>query len=87
MQAVTVAPDLHRVTIMERLLKEMAPLQDRLWLVNDDVHELGSAGRSVRCANRTPGVAPSRADPTPRLAVRRAHLGALHGQIPAKHRA
>ena len=28
---------------MERLLKDLAPLRDRLWLVLDDVHELGSA--------------------------------------------
>jgi hypothetical protein len=28
---------------MERLLRHVAPLQDRLWLVNHDVHELGAA--------------------------------------------
>jgi hypothetical protein len=28
--------------IVERLLKDLAPLQDRLWLVIDDLHELGS---------------------------------------------
>jgi LuxR family maltose regulon positive regulatory protein len=28
---------------VERLLADLAPLQDRLWLVIDDVHELGSA--------------------------------------------
>jgi LuxR family transcriptional regulator, maltose regulon positive regulatory protein len=28
---------------MERLLKDLAPLPDRIWLVLDDVHELGSA--------------------------------------------
>jgi len=66
-QAVTVAPDLHRVTIMERLLKEMAPLQDRLWLVNDDVHELGSAGRSGSCANRTNGAAPKSSRSGPQI--------------------
>ena len=27
---------------MERLLTDLAPLQDRLWLVIDDLHELGS---------------------------------------------
>src|SRR6201995_5826067 len=40
---VTAAPDLDGWAIVERLLKDLAPLQDRLWLVVDDVHELGSA--------------------------------------------
>ena len=39
----TAAPDLDGWAIVERLLKDLAPLQDRLWLVLDDVHELGSA--------------------------------------------
>ena len=39
----TAAPDLDGWAIVERLLKDLAPLQDRLWLVVDDVHELGSA--------------------------------------------
>ena len=39
----TAAPDLDGWTVVERLLKDLAPLQDRLWLVLDDVHELGSA--------------------------------------------
>jgi LuxR family maltose regulon positive regulatory protein len=39
----TAAPDLDGWTVVERLLKDLAPLQDRLWLVIDDVHELGSA--------------------------------------------
>jgi hypothetical protein len=43
-QAVTVAPDLHGWTIVERLLKHVAAEQDRLRLVSDDVHELGSTG-------------------------------------------
>ena len=38
----TAAPDLDGCAILERLLKDLAPLQDRLWLVVDDVHELGS---------------------------------------------
>ena len=39
----TAAPDLDGWTIVERLLKDLAPLDDRIWLVIDDVHELGSA--------------------------------------------
>jgi LuxR family maltose regulon positive regulatory protein len=36
----TAAPDLDGWAIVERLLKDMAPLADRVWLVVDDVHEL-----------------------------------------------
>jgi LuxR family transcriptional regulator, maltose regulon positive regulatory protein len=36
----TAAPDLDGWAIIERLLKDLAGLQDRLWLVIDDVHEL-----------------------------------------------
>ncbi len=39
----TAAPDLDGWTIAERLLKDLAPLADRLWLVIDDLHELASA--------------------------------------------
>src|SRR5271169_6268630 len=39
----TAAPDLDGWAVVERLLKDLAPLQDRLWLVLDDMHELGSA--------------------------------------------
>src|SRR6185312_8561549 len=39
----TAAPGLDGWTVVERLLKDLAPLADRLWLVIDDVHELGSA--------------------------------------------
>jgi hypothetical protein len=42
-RAVMAAPDLDGWAIVERLLKDLAPLADRLWLVLDDVHELGSA--------------------------------------------
>jgi LuxR family transcriptional regulator, maltose regulon positive regulatory protein len=42
-QALTAAPDLDGWTIVERLLKDLAPLGERIWLVIDDVHELGSA--------------------------------------------
>src|SRR5580704_13364049 len=41
-RAVTAAPDLDGWAIVERLLKDLAPLADRVWLVLDDVHELGS---------------------------------------------
>ena len=39
----TAAPDLDGWAIVERLLKDLARLDDRVWLVLDDVHELGSA--------------------------------------------
>jgi LuxR family transcriptional regulator, maltose regulon positive regulatory protein len=38
----TPAPDLDGWTIIERLLTDLAPLQDQLWLVIDDLHELDS---------------------------------------------
>ena len=40
-QGLTAAPDLDGWAIVERLLKDLAPLADRLCLVIDDVHELG----------------------------------------------
>jgi len=39
----TAAPDLDGWAVVERLLKDLTPLADRLWLVIDDVHELRSA--------------------------------------------
>jgi LuxR family transcriptional regulator, maltose regulon positive regulatory protein len=39
----TAAPDLDGWAMVERLLNDLAPLRERLWLVIDDVHELGSA--------------------------------------------
>ncbi|HEX3308306.1 MAG TPA: AAA family ATPase, partial [Streptosporangiaceae bacterium] len=39
----TPAPDLDGWAIVERLLKDLAPLDERLWLVIDDLHELGSS--------------------------------------------
>jgi LuxR family transcriptional regulator, maltose regulon positive regulatory protein len=39
-QPLTAAPDLDGWAIVERLLADLAPLQDWLWLVIDDVHEL-----------------------------------------------
>ncbi|HEV3130104.1 MAG TPA: hypothetical protein VGY32_14065, partial [Solirubrobacteraceae bacterium] len=41
-QVVTAAPDLDGWAIVERLLKDLAPLAEPVWLVLDDVHELGS---------------------------------------------
>src|SRR5712691_5015182 len=38
----TAAPDLDGWAIVERLLKDLARLEDRIWLVIDDVHELAS---------------------------------------------
>ena len=38
----TVAPDLDGWAVVERLLKDLAPLEDRLWLVIDDAYLLGS---------------------------------------------
>ncbi len=40
-QPLTAAPDLDGWAIVERLLADLAPLLDRLWLLIDDVHELG----------------------------------------------
>jgi len=40
-QALTAAPDLDGWSVTERLLTDLAPLADRIWLVIDDVHELG----------------------------------------------
>jgi LuxR family maltose regulon positive regulatory protein len=37
----TAAPGLDGWAIVERLLKDLAPLDDPIWLVVDDVHELG----------------------------------------------
>jgi LuxR family transcriptional regulator, maltose regulon positive regulatory protein len=42
-QPLTAAPDLDGWAIVERLLKDLAPLADRVWLVIDDAHELGPA--------------------------------------------
>ena len=38
----TAAPDLDGWAVVERLLQDLAPLEDRLWLVIDDAHLLGS---------------------------------------------
>ena len=39
-RAVSAAPDLDGWALVERLLNDLAPLEKRLWLVVDDVHEL-----------------------------------------------
>ncbi len=41
-RGMTGSPDLDGWAIVERLLADLAPLRDRLWLVIDDVHELRS---------------------------------------------
>ena len=84
MQAVAVAPDLVGRTLLERLLKHMPSLQGRLWLVDDDVPELGSDGawRQLRQKNdRQPAVEQIRAL---RLTVSCGHPPAQHGHIPPK---
>jgi LuxR family transcriptional regulator, maltose regulon positive regulatory protein len=40
-QAVSAAPDVDGWGLAERLLEDLAPLADPVWLVIDDVHELG----------------------------------------------
>ena len=40
-RAVTGAPDLDGWALAEGLLSDLAPLEERVWLVIDDVHELG----------------------------------------------
>ncbi|MGH3182941.1 MAG: AAA family ATPase, partial [Streptosporangiaceae bacterium] len=40
-RAVSAAPDLDAWSLVENLLADLARLEDRLWLVVDDVHELG----------------------------------------------
>jgi len=40
-QEVTAAPDLDGWAVVERLLRNLAALRDPVWLVIDDVHELG----------------------------------------------
>jgi LuxR family maltose regulon positive regulatory protein len=42
-RGLTAAPGLDGWAVVERLLKDLTPLADRLWLVIDDVHELRSA--------------------------------------------
>ena len=41
-QPLTAAPGMDAWAIVERLLKDLAPLGERIWLVIDDVHELSS---------------------------------------------
>jgi LuxR family transcriptional regulator, maltose regulon positive regulatory protein len=42
-RALTAAPDLDGWTVVERLLDDLASLEERVWLVIDDMHELCSA--------------------------------------------
>ena len=41
-RVLTAAPDLDGWAMIERLLTDLAPLEDRIWLVIDDLHELGA---------------------------------------------
>jgi len=43
MRPLSAAPDLDGWAVVERLLQDLESLQDRVWLVIDDVHELRSA--------------------------------------------
>ena len=42
-RALTAAPDLDGWAMVERLLTDLVPLEELLWLVIDDLHELGAA--------------------------------------------
>ena len=42
-RGLTAAPDLDGWTVVERLLDDLAALEEQVWLVIDDLHELGSA--------------------------------------------
>ncbi len=42
-RGLTAAPDLDGWAVVERLLKDLASLEDRVWLVIDDLHELRAA--------------------------------------------
>ena len=42
-RGLTAAPDLDGWTAVERLLEDLAALEEQVWLVIDDLHELGSA--------------------------------------------
>jgi hypothetical protein len=55
-RALTAAPDLDGWAIVERLLKDLAPLDERLWLVIDDVHELGSDLARLLLMRAPPGL-------------------------------
>jgi hypothetical protein len=44
-RTLTAAPELDGWAIVERLLTDLADLQQRLWLVIDDLHELGADAR------------------------------------------
>src|SRR6202000_1197325 len=42
-RGLTAAPDRDGWTVVERLLDDLAALEEQVWLVIDDLHELGSA--------------------------------------------
>ncbi len=75
-RAVTAAPDLDGWALVERLLEDLTPLDERLWLVVDDVHELGSTE-----VLRQFGLLVMRAPPSLRFVLAARHdvrLGGLH---------
>ena len=49
MRAVTAAPGLDGWALVERLLADLTPLDGRVWLVVDDVQELGPEA-TLACA-------------------------------------
>jgi LuxR family transcriptional regulator, maltose regulon positive regulatory protein len=69
-RAVSAAPDLDGWALAEKLLSDLAPLEDRLWLVIDDVHELPAA-ESARARR------PFRKPTLCRRAVMRAQVGRM----------
>jgi LuxR family maltose regulon positive regulatory protein len=71
----TAAPDLDGWVITERLLADLAPLDERVWVVVDDVHEVGPEALQqlelliMRCSRAVAGGARRRS--CGRSAVRR----------------
>ena len=59
-RALTAAPDLDGWAMVERLLTDLAPLEERLWLVIDDLHELG-ADRGAAAAGAAGDAGPAAA--------------------------
>jgi LuxR family transcriptional regulator, maltose regulon positive regulatory protein len=53
----TAAPDLDGATVVERLLEDLSSLQEPLWLVIDDVHEL-QADQAIHQMELLLGAAP-----------------------------
>lgn len=49
MRPLTVAPDLDGWAVVERLLEDLSRLPERIWLVINDLHELG-CGKTLALA-------------------------------------